>query len=124
MIRHKTGTQQRETNAEATPLRHPEFYRYDIGMVKVSEVWRRCSAIGSWPLDLIASASRERPELADLPGRVSGSTLHAAIDQGVLAPVISAALCARFSSRGEAEYAGKLPTMRFEFGGHIEKSAG
>ncbi len=124
------GARRQETDAETTPLRHPELYRYDIDVAKVSEVWRRGSVIGSWLLDLIASALRKGSDLANFHGRVSDSgegrwTLQAAIDEGVPAPVISAALYARFSSRGEAEYADKLlSAMRFEFGGHLEKGAG
>jgi 6-phosphogluconate dehydrogenase len=122
------GVRQQETDAETTPLRHPELYRYNIDVSKVSEVWRRGSVIASWLLDLIASALRKSPDLAEFHGRVSDSgegrwTLQAAIDEGVPAPVISAALYARFSSRGEAEYADKLlSAMRYEFGGHLEKS--
>jgi 6-phosphogluconate dehydrogenase len=131
IIRHAdVGLHQQETDAETTPLRHPELYRYAIDVSKVSEVWRRGSVIASWLLDLIASALRKSPGLEDFHGRVSDSgegrwTLQAAIDEGVPAPVISAALYARFSSRGEAEYADKLlSAMRFEFGGHLEKGAG
>jgi len=122
------GVRQQETDAETTPLRHPELYRYNIDVSKVSEVWRRGSVIASWLLDLIASALSKSPDLAEFHGRVSDSgegrwTLQAAIDEGVPAPVISAALYARFSSRGEAEYADKvLSAMRYEFGGHVEKS--
>jgi 6-phosphogluconate dehydrogenase len=131
IIRHaNVGLHQQETDAETTPLRHPELYRYDIDVSKVSEVWRRGSVIASWLLDLIASALRKSPGLEDFHGRVSDSgegrwTLQAAIDESVPAPVISAALYARFSSRGEAEYADKLlSAMRYEFGGHLEKSGG
>jgi 6-phosphogluconate dehydrogenase len=131
IIRHANAAEHRqETDAETTPLRHPELYRYDIDVARVSEVWRRGSVIGSWLLDLVASALRKSPDLADFHGRVSDSgegrwTLQAAIDEGVPAPVISAALYDRFSSRGEADYADKLlSAMRFEFGGHIEKSVG
>jgi 6-phosphogluconate dehydrogenase len=131
IIRHAdVGLHQQETDAETTPLRQPELYRYDIDVSKVSEVWRRGSVIASWLLDLIASALRKSPDLAEFHGRVSDSgegrwTLQAAIDEGVPAPVISAALYARFSSRGEAEYADKLlSAMRYEFGGHVEKSGG
>ena len=120
----------REVDAETTPLRHPEHYQYDIDVAQVAEVWRRGSVVGSWLLDLTASALRENPDLANFAGRVSDSgegrwTLQAAIDEGVPAPVISAALFDRFSSRGEAEFADKLlSAMRFEFGGHVEKPAG
>ena len=131
IIRHaNVGLHQQETDAETTPLRQPELYRYDIDVSKVSEVWRRGSVIASWLLDLIASALRKSPGLEDFHGRVSDSgegrwTLQAAIDEGIPAPVISAALYARFSSRGEAEYADKLlSAMRYEFGGHLEKSGG
>jgi 6-phosphogluconate dehydrogenase len=124
------GARKQETDAETTPLRQPELYRYNIDVSKVSEVWRRGSVIASWLLDLIASALKKSPDLADFHGRVSDSgegrwMLQAAIDEGVPAPVISAALYARFSSRGEAEYADKLlSAMRYEFGGHLEKSGG
>ena len=124
------GARQQETDAETTPLRQPELYRYNIDVSKVSEVWRRGSVIASWLLDLIASALKKSPDLAEFHGRVSDSgegrwTLQAAIDEGVPAPVISAALYTRFSSRGEAEYADKLlSAMRYEFGGHVEKSGG
>jgi 6-phosphogluconate dehydrogenase len=116
-----------EVDAETTPLRHPERYRYDIDVARVAEVWRRGSVIGSWLLDLSASALRADPALAKFGGRVSDSgegrwTLQAAIDEGVPAPVISAALFARFASRGHSEYADRLlSAMRYEFGGHLEK---
>jgi 6-phosphogluconate dehydrogenase len=124
------GARKQDTDAETTPLRHPELYSYNIDIAKVAEVWRRGSVVGSWLLDLTASALRKNPDLSNFHGRVSDSgegrwTLQAAIDEGVPAPVISAALYARFSSRGEAEYADKLlSAMRYEFGGHVEKPAG
>ncbi len=129
IIKHaNVGAHQGELDAETTPLRHPELYRYEIDVAQVAEVWRRGSVIGSWLLDLTASALRKSPDLANFHGRVSDSgegrwTLQAAIDEGIPAPVISAALFSRFSSRGDAEYADKLlSAMRYEFGGHIEKS--
>lgn len=115
-------------DAETTPLRHPEFYQFDFNIAEIAEVWRRSSVIGSWLLDLTAAALRKNPALTSFEGHVSDSgegrwTLQAAIDEGVPAPVISAALYARFESRGLAEYADKLlSAMRFEFGGHIERS--
>jgi 6-phosphogluconate dehydrogenase len=124
------GLTKREVDAETTPLRHPELYQYEIDIAKVTELWRRGSVIGSWLLDLTASALRKSPDLAEFAGRVSDSgegrwTLQAAIDQGVPAPVLSAALFTRFSSRGAEEYTGKvLSAMRFAFGGHIEKPEG
>ena len=123
------GKHQGDVDAETAPLRHPEHYRYDIDVARVAEVWRRGSVIGSWLLDLTASALRADPELDKFGGRVSDSgegrwTLQAAIDEGVPAPVISAALFARFASRGHSEYADKLlSAMRYEFGGHEEKPA-
>ncbi len=114
-------------DAETTPLRNPEFYKFDIDVAQVAELWRRGSVIGSWLLDLTASALRSDPNLSQFAGRVSDSgegrwTLEAAIDEGVPAPVLSAALFGRFGSRGAAEYADKLMSaMRFEFGGHHEK---
>jgi 6-phosphogluconate dehydrogenase len=123
------GTVERSTDAETTPLRNPELYRYDLDLPAVAEVWRRGSVIGSWLLDLTASALRHNPDLSKFKGRVSDSgegrwTLQAAIDEGVPAPVISSALFNRFASRGDAEFADKLMSaMRFEFGGHLEKKA-
>jgi 6-phosphogluconate dehydrogenase len=121
------GTQ--EVDAETTPLRHPEHFRYQIPLPQVAELWRRGSVIGSWLLDLTAIALRDNPTLDGFAGRVSDSgegrwTLQAAVDEGVPAPVLSAALFGRFESRGAAEYADKLMSaMRFEFGGHHEKPA-
>ena len=122
------GRQSHEVNAETAPLRNPEFYRYEFDIAQIAEVWRRSSVIGSWLLDLTAAALRKNPELTSFEGHVSDSgegrwTLHAAIDEGVPVPVIGAALFGRFESRGLAEYADKLlSAMRYEFGGHIEKT--
>jgi 6-phosphogluconate dehydrogenase len=124
------GKAKRDVDAETTPLRHPELYQYDIDMAQVAEVWRRGSVIGSWLLDLTAAALAESPQLSDFAGRVSDSgegrwTVQAAIDEGIAAPVISAALFARFGSRGAEEYADRLlSAMRYQFGGHKEKSSG
>jgi 6-phosphogluconate dehydrogenase len=115
-------------DAETTPLRDPEHYRYDFDLAEVTEVWRRGSVIASWLLDLSAAALAHDPALKAFQGRVSDSgegrwTIKAAIDEGVPAHVLSAALYERFSSRGEADFANKLlSAMRYEFGGHIEKS--
>jgi 6-phosphogluconate dehydrogenase len=131
VLRHAdVGTRQAETDAETTPLRRPELYKYKIDTARVAELWRRGSVIGSWLLDLTAIALRNNPELTNFSGRVSDSgegrwTLQAAIDEGVPAPVISAAVYGRFSSRGADEFADKLlSAMRFEFGGHLEKPGG
>jgi 6-phosphogluconate dehydrogenase len=116
-------------DAETTPLRDPEHYQYDLNLTDIAEVWRRGSVIASWLLDLTASALLGDPKLAAFAGRVSDSgegrwTIKAAIDEGVPAHVLSAALYERFSSRGEADFADKLlSAMRYEFGGHLEKSA-
>jgi len=124
------GLAKREVDAETTPLRNPEFYRYRINVAEVAELWRRGSVVGSWLLDLTASALHEDPDLSAFQGRVSDSgegrwTLQAAIDEGIPAPVISTALFTRFASRGAEEYADKLlSAMRYEFGGHLEKPAG
>ena len=123
------GKEKREDDAETTPLRHPELYQYDMNMPEVAEVWRRGSVIGSWLLDLTAAALRQNPDLSDFAGRVSDSgegrwTVQAAVDEGIPSPVISAALFSRFASRGREEYADKLlSAMRYEFGGHKEKTA-
>jgi 6-phosphogluconate dehydrogenase len=114
-------------DAETTPLRDPEHYQYDFDLADVTELWRRGSVIASWLLDLTASALVKDPALAHFAGRVSDSgegrwTIKAAIDEGVPAHVLAAALYERFSSRGEADFANKLlSAMRYEFGGHIEK---
>jgi 6-phosphogluconate dehydrogenase len=128
IIKHaNVGLQTHTVDAETTPLRHPEHYKYDIDVAQVAEVWRRGSVVASWLLDLSASALRKSPDLANFAGRVSDSgegrwTVQAAIEESVPAPVISAALFARFSSRGETDYADRLlSALRFEFGGHVEK---
>jgi 6-phosphogluconate dehydrogenase len=116
-------------DAETTPLRDPEHYRYDFNLADIAEVWRRGSVIASWLLDLSATALLHDPTLANFAGRVSDSgegrwTIKAAIDEGVPAHVLSCALYERFSSRGEADFANKLlSAMRYEFGGHLEKPA-
>ena len=130
ILRHaNVGLKPHAADAETTPLRNPELYRYEMDVSRVSEVWRRGSVIGSWLLDLTAAALRGDPSLSLFAGRVSDSgegrwTLKAAVDEGVPAPVLSAALFGRFESRGAAEYADKLMSaMRLEFGGHHEKPA-
>jgi 6-phosphogluconate dehydrogenase len=116
-------------DAETTPLRDPEHYKYELNLADITEVWRRGSVVASWLLDLTAGALIQDPALARFSGRVSDSgegrwTIKAAIDEGVPVPVLSAALYERFSSRGEAEFADKLlSAMRYEFGGHVEKPA-
>src|SRR5450759_1422214 len=121
------GKQQQMIDAETSPLRNPEYYQYDLNLPDVAEVWRRGSVIGSWLLDLTASALLKSPDLANFKGRVSDSgegrwTITAAIDESIPAHVLSAALYERFSSRGEADFADKLlSALRFEFGGHLEK---
>jgi 6-phosphogluconate dehydrogenase len=117
-------------DAETTPLRHPEYYQYDLNLGDIAEVWRRGSVVASWLLDLTAAALVEDPALSKFAGRVSDSgegrwTIKAAIDEGVPVGVLSAALYQRFSSRGEADYPDKLlSAMRYQFGGHLEKAAG
>ena len=123
------GMHQTETDAETTPLRNPEHYRYNIDIARVAELWRRGSVVSSWLLDLTAMALHQSPDLKGFSGRVSDSgegrwTVQAGIDEGVPAPVISAALYGRFASRGAEDFADKLlSAMRFGFGGHVEKPA-
>jgi 6-phosphogluconate dehydrogenase len=118
-----------EQDAETSPLEHPEYYRYDIDTTEVAEVWRRGSVVGSWLLDLTATALYESPDLAEFSGHVSDSgegrwTSIAAIEEGVPAPVLTTALYSRFSSRGLDSFASKvLSAMRKQFGGHDEKPA-
>jgi len=122
------GKQTGSIDAETTPLPHPEHYQYELNLRDIAEVWRRGSVIASWLLDLIAIALAEDPALTKFAGRVSDSgegrwTIKAAIDEAVPAPVLSAALYQRFTSRGEADYQDKLlSAMRFQFGGHLEKT--
>jgi len=124
------GEGQHETDAETTPMSHPEYYQYDLDLPEIVEVWRRGSVIGSWLLDLTAAALLGDPDLMNYAGRVSDSgegrwTLAAAIDEGVPAPILSAALFGRFASRGNADYADRvLSAMRKQFGGHEEKKGG
>jgi 6-phosphogluconate dehydrogenase len=129
VLRHaNVGKLDQTADAETTPLRHPEHFQYDLNLADITEVWRRGSVISSWLLDLTASALLKSPELDNFSGRVSDSgegrwTIQAAIDSGVPVPVLSSALFERFSSRGEANFADKLlSAMRYEFGGHDEKT--
>jgi 6-phosphogluconate dehydrogenase len=131
ILRHaNVGKRGRTIDAETTPLRNPEHYQYEFNLRDVAEVWRRGSVVASWLLDLTASALVKDPDLAKFSGRVSDSgegrwTVTAAIDEGAPAPVLSAALYQRFTSRGEDEFADKvLSAMRFEFGGHVERPTG
>jgi len=123
------GKRDRADDAETTPLRDPEHYQYDLDLAAIAEVWRRGSVVASWLLDLTAQALAQNPTLSKFTGHVSDSgegrwTLDAAIDESVPAPVLAAALFARFSSRGESEFADRmLSAMRYEFGGHQERAS-
>ncbi|MGH9012955.1 MAG: phosphogluconate dehydrogenase (NAD(+)-dependent, decarboxylating) [Acidimicrobiia bacterium] len=123
------GTREQEKDAETAPLQNPEFYRYDIDTKEVAEVWRRGSVVSSWLLDLTAAALAESPDLAGYSGRVSDSgegrwTVQAAVEEGVPAEVLTAALYSRFASQGHATFANRLQSaMRRQFGGHLEKSS-
>jgi 6-phosphogluconate dehydrogenase len=130
ILRHaNVGAEQRAADAETTPLRNPEHYRYDFELRDIAEVWRRGSVVASWLLDLTANALTKSGDLGGFSGRVSDSgegrwTIAAAIDEGVPAPVLSSALYERFGSRGNGEFAARvLSALRFEFGGHHEKPA-
>ncbi len=124
------GKTQGSIDAETTPLRDPEHYQYDLDLRNITEVWRRGSVIASWLLDLTAGSLVKDPSLSQFAGHVSDSgegrwTIKAAIDEAVPAPVLSAALYQRFTSRGEADYQDRLlSAMRFGFGGHLEKVPG
>ncbi|MFL5365114.1 MAG: phosphogluconate dehydrogenase (NAD(+)-dependent, decarboxylating) [Myxococcales bacterium] len=123
------GKRRHDVDAETTPLRDPEHYQYDLNLVDVVELWRRGSVVGSWLLDLTAGELLGDPKLERFAGRVSDSgegrwTIHAAIDEGVPSPVLTAALYERFTSRGEADFANRvLSAMRHAFGGHQEKKS-
>ncbi len=128
IIKHAdVGLDDHEVDAETTPLREPESYRYNIDIAEVTEVWRRGSVVASWLLDLTANALAENGELDNFSGRVSDSgegrwTSIAAIETGTPAPVLTASLFSRFASRNEDDFGNKiLSAMRYEFGGHIEK---
>jgi len=130
ILKHaNAGSRTREVDAETTPLRNPENYRYDLPLADVAEVWRRGSVVASWLLDLTAISLLEQPSLEKFSGRVSDSgegrwTILAAIESTAPAPVLTTSLFQRFVSRGEDDFADKLlSAMRFQFGGHMEKAA-
>jgi 6-phosphogluconate dehydrogenase len=131
ILKHaNVGKREHQVDAETTPLREPGHYQYDFNLPDVAEVWRRGSVIASWLLDLTAAALFEEPELTRFSAAVSDSgegrwTIQAAIDEAAPAPVLTAALYERFASRGETDFANKLlSAMRFQFGGHVGRSAG
>jgi len=131
ILKHaNAGKQGREVDAETAPLRNPEHYQYDFNLADIAEVWRRGSVVASWLLDLTAIALFENPGLDKFSGHVSDSgegrwTILAAIEESAPAPVLTASLFERFTSRGEADFANRLlSAMRFQFGGHVERSAG
>ncbi len=130
ILRHaNVGTRPLGADAETAPLRNPEFYQYDFDLPEITETWRRGSVIASWLLDLTASALLRDPGLDSFAGHVADSgegrwTVAAAIDEGVPAHVLSAALYERFSSRGHADFADRLvAAMRYQFGGHLESAS-
>ena len=131
ILKHaNAGKSHREADAETTPLRNPEHYQYDFNLADITEVWRRGSVVASWLLDLTAISLLDQPTLDRFSGRVSDSgegrwTILAAIESTAPAPVLTASLFQRFTSRGEDDFAAKvLSAMRFQFGGHIEKKTG
>jgi 6-phosphogluconate dehydrogenase len=128
ILKHaNVGKQKQESDAETTPLRHPEHYQYEFNLADITEVWRRGSVVASWLLDLTAISLLDSPKLEKFSGKVSDSgegrwTILAAIESGAPAPVLTESLYQRFTSRGESDFASKvLSAMRFQFGGHIEK---
>jgi 6-phosphogluconate dehydrogenase len=128
VLKHaNAGKVDRDADAETAPMSEPEFYQYDLDLPAISEVWRRGSVVGSWLLDLTASALHDSPELAEFGGRVSDSgegrwTAIAAIEEGIPTPVLTASLYERFASQGSGLFADRiLSAMRKEFGGHDEK---
>jgi 6-phosphogluconate dehydrogenase len=130
ILKHaNAGTGERHATAEHAPLRDPQYYQFDFDLPAIAEVWRHGSVVSSWLLDLTAAALGQSPDLAAFAGRVSDSgegrwTIEAAIEEGVPADVLAAALFARFSSRGQADFQNRLlSAMRFAFGGHVEQHA-
>ncbi len=131
ILKHaNAGNAARQKDAETAPMRHPEHYMYDLPLADVAEVWRRGSVVASWLLDLTAIALFQSPDLGNFSGHVSDSgegrwTVLAAVDESAPAPVLSAALYSRFSSRGEEDFGHRLlSAMRYQFGGHVERAAG
>jgi len=131
ILKHaNAGKKDRMVDAETAPLRDPEHYQYDFNLADIAEVWRRGSVVASWLLDLTAIALFETPNLEKFSGRVSDSgegrwTILAAIEESAPAPVLTTALFDRFTSRGEADFANKLlSAMRYQFGGHVERTSG
>ena len=131
ILKHaNAGKRNRPADAETTPLRNPEHYQYDFNLADIAEVWRRGSVVASWLLDLTSAALLDEPGLEKFSCRVSDSgegrwTIAAAIDESAPAPVLSAALYQRFTSRGEDNFADKLlSAMRYQFGGHVEHASG
>jgi len=131
ILKHaNAGLSHREADAETTPLRYPEHYQYDFNLADITEVWRRGSVVASWLLDLTAISLLDQPTLERFSGRVSDSgegrwTVLAAIESTAPAPVLTASLYQRFTSRGEDDFAAKvLSALRFQFGGHVEKKSG
>jgi 6-phosphogluconate dehydrogenase len=129
VLKHaNVGLRDQEADAETTPLRDPDHYRYELDVAAITELWRRGSVISSWLIDLTAQALHESPNLDDYAGRVSDSgegrwTVQAAVEEGVPVPVLAASLFDRFASRGEAEWGNRvLSAMRKAFGGHLEKT--
>jgi len=129
VLKHaNVGLQAQEADAETTPLRDPDHYKYELDIAAITELWRRGSVVSSWLLDLTAQALNASPGLDEYAGRVSDSgegrwTVQAAVEEGVPAPVLAASLFNRFASRGEADWGNRvLSAMRHAFGGHLEKS--
>ncbi len=124
------GKKPRTADAETSPLAHPEYYQYDLDIPEITELWRRGSVVASWLLDLTANAFAENADLSNFSGHVADSgegrwTVEAAVEEGVPADVLAAALFSRFRSRGEADFQNRvLSAMRFQFGGHVEKKGG
>jgi 6-phosphogluconate dehydrogenase len=114
----------------ATTEQVPEDHRFDLNLADIAEVWRRGSVVGSWLLDLAASALVENPTLSNFSGFVQDSgegrwTVYTAIEEAVPADVLTTALYTRFRSRQEHTFAEKvLSAMRYKFGGHVERATG
>ncbi len=107
-------------------MEHSEF---DLDLEEIAGIWRYGSVVRSWLLELLHSAFESHgAKLADIAPYVEDSgegrwTIHEAIAENVPAPVISAALFARFASRDETNFAAKVAAaLRNEFGGHAIKT--
>jgi len=102
---------------------------FNLDLHEIAGIWRYGSVVRSWLLELLyAALEAEGNDLKHIAGYVEDSgegrwTVFEAINESVPAPVISAALFARFASREDESFAAKInAALRNQFGGHAVKS--